>query len=479
MDSQVAQTLSVDSSREIERICAWMRASLQEIHRKGAVVAISGGIDSSLTAALAVRALGPERVVGLILPERDSSEDAETLARVLAEQLGIQTVRHDITGALEALGCYRGLGEAFRQVIPEYGKGWKTKLTLSPIREEATLRHFSLIAQAPDGTEVKKRLAAEQYLEILASSNFKQRVRKMLEYHHADRLNFAVLGTPNRLEYELGFFVKFGDGAADLKPIAHLYKSQVYQLADVLGLPEEILARSPTTDLYTLEQSQEECFFSLPYELMDICLWGKNAGMTAEEVSALSGLSGKLACRVFEDIDQKRRSTRYLHLEPQLVEPVLPPERPPDHKEIGVDAVSIERMEQDVARWGRTFLCHLFTEREIAYCQAKYRPATHYAATFAAKEAVFKALRLDGSSQFNWKLIEVVRDEHGAPGVVLAEELAKAVLNDAARDVRISITHTETNAVAVAFVCSEAPSETHTATRTFRVSRRCGTTIWT
>ena len=127
------------------------------------------------------------------------------------------------------------------------------------------------------------------YLQIVAATNFKQRVRKMMEYYHADRLNYAVAGTPNRLEYDQGFFVKLGDGAADVKPIAHLYKTQVYALAEYLGVPEEIRRRPPTTDTFSLPQTQEEFYFALPYAKMDLCLYGHNHGVPAAEVAAAAG----------------------------------------------------------------------------------------------------------------------------------------------------------------------------------------------
>jgi NAD+ synthase len=144
-----------------------------------------------------------------------------------------------------------------------------------------------------------------------------------MEYYHADRLNFAVAGTPNRLEYDQGFFVKNGDGAADLKPIAHLYKTQVYQLAEYLGIPDVIRTRPPTTDTYSLPQTQEEFYFSLPYDQLDLCLYARNQHVPAADLGAALGLSEREVERVFRDIDSKRRATRYLHMPPQmLVDPL-------------------------------------------------------------------------------------------------------------------------------------------------------------
>src|SRR5438445_696616 len=183
----------------------------------------------------------------------------------------------------------------------------------------AALPVFSVVVQSPDGGQTKVRLTYDAYLGVVAATNFKQRTRKMLEYYYADRHNYVVVGTPNRLEDDLGFFVKNGDGSADLKPIAHLYKCQVYQLAAYLGVPDEIQRRQPTTDTYPLEQSQEEFYFMLSLEKMDLCLYGKTHGITAETVAAQAGMEGDQAERVYSMIESKRKAARYLHAAPLLV----------------------------------------------------------------------------------------------------------------------------------------------------------------
>uniref|UniRef100_A0ABQ0ME35 NH(3)-dependent NAD(+) synthetase n=1 Tax=Geoanaerobacter pelophilus TaxID=60036 RepID=A0ABQ0ME35_9BACT len=317
------EVLLLDPEREVERICARVRElMLTQVKRRGLVVALSGGIDSSVTAALAVRAIGKERVVGLEMPERDSSEESQRLSGKLASSLGIETVLEEISAALEAVGCYRKYDEAVRMVLPDYGDGWKSKIVIANNMEHPGFTSFYLVAQDRGEAVTRVRLPFKPYLQIVAATNFKQRIRKMLEYYHADRLNFAVAGTPNRLEYDQGFFVKLGDGAADIKPIAHLYKSQVYQLAEYLGVPEEIRRREPTTDTYSLAQGQDEFYFSLPYREMDLCLFAKDHGVPPESVAGVLGLSPDQIRLVFQDIEVKRSSTRYLHLPPLLVEAV-------------------------------------------------------------------------------------------------------------------------------------------------------------
>ena len=312
--------LKLDCAVEVERICALIREeAVRNFHKKGVVVGLSGGIDSSTVAALAARALGPERVLVLLMPEKDSSPETMQLSRLMAEHLGVKTVLEDISALLEISGCYRRRDEAIRLLIPEYGPDWKSKLVLPKV-DSGSLRILSIVAQSPDGAQVVRPLSLEAHLGIIAATNFKQRTRKMLEYYHADRLHYAVAGTPNRLEYDQGFFVKLGDGAADLKPIAHLYKTQVYQLAEYLQVPAAILQRPPTTDTYSLPQTQEEFYFCLPYEQMDLVLYGKNHGYDPAEIAPETGLSLEQVVRVFRDIEAKRRVARYLHAPAALLE---------------------------------------------------------------------------------------------------------------------------------------------------------------
>jgi NAD+ synthase len=316
--------LNIDPEQEVIRITDTIRTTLRnKLKRRGLVVALSGGIDSSVTAALAVKALGIAKVFGLEMPERHSAPDTLSLSSLVANHLGIKTVHEDISGILEAFGCYSRYDAAVKSIIPEYETAWKSKIVISDIMENKKFSMFSIVVQDPDGKMIKKKLPLKAYLEIVAATNFKQRTRKMLEYYHADRLNFAVTGTPNRLEYDQGFFVKQGDGAADIKPIAHLYKTQVYNLAGYLDIPKEISLRPPTTDTYSLPQSQDEFYFALPYDRMDLCLYGKNNGYSPEEVAESVSLNHEQVQLVYNDIDNKRKATRYQHLHPQLIEDVM------------------------------------------------------------------------------------------------------------------------------------------------------------
>ena len=319
MDKHV---LTINEAAEIEKIGSRIRELLQkDLKKRGLVVAISGGVDSAVSAALAVQAIGPGKVFGLLLPEQDSSSQSVTLGEQVAQQLGIEYQIQDIAPTLEAIGCYKWRDEAIKAIFPDYTSEWKNKIVIAG-GEDGKINYFQLVVQAPDSQIFKQRMDLKEYLQIVAATNYKQRVRKTVEYFHADRLNYAVVGTPNRLEYDQGFFVKNGDGSADIKPIAHLYKTQVYQLARYLGLPDAVCTALPTTDTYSMAQGQDEFYFALPYQQMDLALWAINHNISASELAAVLSISEERAAFIYKDIQAKRRTTKYLHAKPFLIESV-------------------------------------------------------------------------------------------------------------------------------------------------------------
>jgi NAD+ synthase len=318
-----AETLRIDAAAEAVRIRAAIREQvLHRLRKRGVVVGVSGGIDSAVTAALCASALGRDQVLALLMPERDSDPASLELGKQIAAWLGIRDEVEDIEPALAAAGCYRRRDELIANLVPEFGPGWRCKLALGDALQKSAYNITWLIARSPDGKTHRARMPLEAYLGIVAAANMKQRLRKLMEYTHADRLNYAVAGTANRLEHDQGFFVKNGDGAADLKPIAHLYKSQVYQLAEHLRVPKAIRAREPTTDTWSLEQTQNEFYFALPHRAMDLCLYALNHGISADTAAAAAGLTAAQVEAAWRDILAKRKATRYLHEPPLFVEPV-------------------------------------------------------------------------------------------------------------------------------------------------------------
>jgi NAD+ synthase len=319
------QVLDIDAGAVVESLTQKIREVVGRVlSKRGSVLGVSGGIDSAVCAALCAKAMGPKSTLALLMPESDSASESLDLGKVLCDHIGVPWIVEDIREPLVALGCYRRRDDAVKTAFPEYDPAtYKFKIILPQnLLEADRLNFFSLVIQKDGEPPKQARLALKAYLEIVAATNMKQRTRRMLEYTHADRLNYAVVGTPNRLEYDQGFFVKQGDGIADFKPIAHLYKSQVYALARHMGLPPEICSRPPTTDTYSIPQTQEEFYFCLPYDRMDLMLWAHNHAVPLAEVSEVMGLTPEQCERVFKDIEAKRRSTRYQQMQPLLLEPV-------------------------------------------------------------------------------------------------------------------------------------------------------------
>ncbi len=311
-------SININPAEELTRISSKLKEDvIKKLKKRGAVVGISGGIDSSVVLALCAKTFGPERVLGVMMPENDSNPDSLELAKKLSEKFNTQYVVENMTDALAGFGCYRRRDEAIKKVFPEFNNTYKAKITLpTNLMEKETLNVFQLTIITPDGKTKSERLPLKEYLQIVAASNFKQRSRMSMLYYHAEARNYAVIGTGNKNEHEQGFFVKYGDGGADIKPIAHLFKTQVFQLAEYLEVPEEIRRRTPTTDTYSAEQTQEEFFYRVPFDILDRVWFGWEKGVPAGEIAQALGLKQENVESIIHDTQRKIKTTEYLRMEP-------------------------------------------------------------------------------------------------------------------------------------------------------------------
>jgi NAD+ synthase len=310
--------LKLDAKAESEQIIEHLRQGVrQTLRREGGVLGVSGGVDSAVVLALAVRALSAERMVALLLPEMESSPESLVLARQACRQCGVVPLVEDVTAPLLGFGCYRRRDEAVREVFADCDSTFKVKITLPPgLLDKETLNVFRVTVVSPEGEVRTRRLPPDQFKQIVAASNFKQRARAAMLYYHAELRNYAVIGTPPKNERDLGFFVKYGDGAMDIQPIAHLYKTQVYQLAEYLDIPEAIRRRPPTSDTYSAGGTQEEFFFRLPFEILDLLWYGWKHGVSPADVAAELELTPDQVQRAYNDFGRKTRATQYLRTPP-------------------------------------------------------------------------------------------------------------------------------------------------------------------
>jgi NAD+ synthase len=311
-------SIKIDPVSESEKIVNKLKEDVfNKLKKRGAVIGISGGLDSSVVLALCAKTFGHDKVLGVMMPESDSNPDSLILARKLASKYNVKYVVEDMTATLAGFGCYRRRDEAIKRVFPEFDSTYKAKITLPRnLLQKETLNVFQLTIISPEGEQKTSRLPLREYLQIVAASNFKQRSRMSMLYYHAESMNYAVIGTGNKNEHEQGFFVKYGDGGADAKPIAHLFKTQVFQLAKYLEVPDEIQNRTPTTDTYSAEQTQEEFFFRLPFEILDTIWFGWENKVTSDLIAASLNLKPDQVDNVIHDIQRKITTTEYLRMEP-------------------------------------------------------------------------------------------------------------------------------------------------------------------
>ena len=274
--------LLIEPSAVTDELTAFIRRTVEDFQRDGAIVGLSGGIDSAVVAALAVRALGPERVLGLLLPERDSEPRSKRDALRLARSLGIRHKTIGLALPLAVLGVYRQ--------VPLW------VLPTRRLRAKMVRRYYTRYAEALGEQETPfsavmvgtRGLSGPWLNQAVAYHRVKVRLRMALLYYQAELENLLVVGTCNRTELAVGFFVKHGDAAADVDPLTGLYKTQVRQLAAHLGVPPEIIARPPSPDL--LPGLSDEFAIGMDYATLDRVLWLLEQGEEPGAIAAALGL---------------------------------------------------------------------------------------------------------------------------------------------------------------------------------------------
>jgi NAD+ synthase len=272
--------LKDDFKLEPEPVCEAIGRFLQEwtarLERAGIVIGISGGVDSAVAAALVCRAMGPESLLGLILPERDSDPQSERDARLLAKKFGFRVRKQSISSALKKLGVYNIYWPGY--YLPRWFK-------LRQFEKQQARQKLE-----PGAVFFKTRLSAkaEWMRRFNAFHLAKVRMRMVAIYLAAELQNLLVVGTSNYTEWMTGWFAKWGDSVADVSPLVELYKTQVWELAEHLGVPDEIVRKRPSPDL--VAGLYDEDGLGLPYRTIDLVLAGINRGLPSQEIAREAGV---------------------------------------------------------------------------------------------------------------------------------------------------------------------------------------------
>ena len=312
--------LKIECESEAERICLFLRGQMRSMHREGIVIGLSGGVDSALCAALSAKAIGKDNIFGLVLPDKESSPQSAEFALKQAKQLGIKTITIDITPVLEAFGTYEKRDAVAQSIFPEFNERHKLKITLpSDILNRDSLNFFTLTVVDPEGATKNTRLNNEQARGIISATSTKHRTRMMTQYYYSEKYNYLVCGTTNKSEALQGLFVKYGDGGVDIEPLAHLYKNQVFQLAEYMGVIPEILSRAPCPDTYSAPVTDEEWYFRMPFRQLDLLLYAWENKVEISEVCRVMELSEEQLKRAYRDFTNKYNATMHLRqLPPSL-----------------------------------------------------------------------------------------------------------------------------------------------------------------
>ncbi|MBD3321401.1 MAG: NAD(+) synthase [Chitinivibrionales bacterium] len=314
--------LTIAPEKELQKLSQFIIEQTARVYRrKGAVVGLSGGIDSAVIAAVCVHALSKDKVVGLVLPEKETNPVSCRFACAHAEAMGIEHKIVDITDTVASVFSYEERDSFIQSLVPEYSPGDKYNISLPvDLLERDAINFYNLQVKLPNGGLAKKRLNLAEFRTITSFANIKIRARMLHLYAEAERRSLVVAGTTNRTEFILGDFCKYGDGGTDIEPLSYLYKKQIYQLAEYLSVPPEIINRRPSPDTFSLPVSDQEFFFRIPFDKLDYLLYGWEHEIPAETVAGAIAISPEAGLRAYKDFSLKNRATAHLREMPHTIE---------------------------------------------------------------------------------------------------------------------------------------------------------------
>ena len=299
----------------IERVIQSLQIFIHEqvnsnFRKRGVVIGISGGIDSAVAVKLCCGAVGKENVLGIILPEKESNPQSQEFAKKYCEKLGIKYEIEDITSILDSSEIYQTREKIVKKYFPDYNQSCKYRIVFSENFDSDGLSIPYLEVNDGNNQIHKIKLSLNDYFTITAATNIKHRIRMTRLYFHAEKNNFLVCGTTNKAEFQQGYFVKYGDGGVDIEPLANLYKTQIYQLGKYLEIPNEIIDRKASPDTWSFGVSDEEFFYSLPYEIVDLVLFAKEKSVTLNDICSTLDLKEEKVKRILNSIERKLQASK-------------------------------------------------------------------------------------------------------------------------------------------------------------------------
>ena len=285
----------------------------ENFKKKGVVIGLSGGIDSSVIAVLCLKALGSKNVLGVIMPEKESNPESMQFAQNLAKKFDITTNTIDITNVLDSFDVYNIRNFIKKKHYLDFDDRCEYRIVVpQDLIERDGIGFPYLEIKEHDKNILKIKLSYNDYLTMTAATTIKHRVRMINLYFQAEKNNFLVLGTTNKTEFVQGYYVKYGDGGVDVEPLIDLFKTQIFQLAEYLGIPEEIIKRKPSPDTWSFEVSDEEFFYRMPFGMFDIFWYYRENNLDVKTILEIFSLTDIQAKRILTDQERKWNYSKHL-----------------------------------------------------------------------------------------------------------------------------------------------------------------------
>jgi len=306
--------------KSVEEISTFLHDEIfEKFHKQGAIIGLSGGIDSTVTMELCVKALGPEKILGLTMFEKESNENNKSLIDKISKNHDIKIENIDITTILDSYGVYSNREEIVKNYFPNFNSDCKYRVVVPPNFNSIGMPYLEVLDDK--NKQHKLKITSSDFLSLTAATSIKHRVRMSLLYYHAEKNNLSVVGTTNKSEFLQGYFVKYGDGGSDIEPLVNFYKSQVYQIGDFLNIDNDIMINAASPDVWSYSTTDEEFFYTVPYNIVDLILYSRLNNLSVSEIQQLSNLSEEKIQSLIKFQNIKEEKSKHMRELPHKWEP--------------------------------------------------------------------------------------------------------------------------------------------------------------